>query len=292
MWEHGSSDPNFLHVRYGVCAQPLSLELVPPESAPIDQVDPAAASALHRLLVVHRLQPDLPASIDLRAFDRIELCGPEEPARALARAILCSAAAFHAPEHLVIAVLATEQNLAHWDWLKWLPHAQSAQQSDAVGPSRMITTSLADVAALLPPDLSDRPRFGAEERPASPHILLVTDAARLPPGNHVVPPDGLHGVTVLDLPTRWDELEDPTRLRLEFDAVPRRQRHQEREGPGDRDPAPRGPDPGHGRPVRPGDRGGVRPAHRAAAHRDRRPHRDLLGRDHRSHRPHGPARPG
>ena len=217
VWEHGSSDPNFLHVRYGVCAQPLSLELVPPESAPIDQVDPAAASALHRLLVVHRLQPDLPASIDLRAFDRIELCGPEEPARALARAILCSAAAFHAPEHLVIAVLATEQNLAHWDWLKWLPHAQSAQQSDAVGPSRMITTSLAEVAALLPPDLSDRPRFGAEERPASPHILLVTDAARLPPGNHVVPPDGLHGVTVLDLPTRWDELEDPTRLRLELD---------------------------------------------------------------------------
>ncbi len=219
VWEHGSSDANFLHVRYGVCAQPLSVELVPPESAPIDQVDPAAASALHRLLVVHRLQPNLPASIDLRAFDRIELCGPEEPARALARAMLCSAAAFHAPEHLAIAVLTTEQNLAHWDWLKWLPHAQSAQQSDAVGPSRMITTSLADIAALLPPDLSDRPRFGAEERPASPHILLVTDAARLPPGNHVVPPDGLHGVTVLDLPTRWDELEDPTRLRLEFDTL-------------------------------------------------------------------------
>jgi DNA segregation ATPase FtsK/SpoIIIE, S-DNA-T family len=220
VWEHGSSDANFLHVRYGVCAQPLSLELVPPESAPIDQVDPAAASALHRLLVVHRLQPNLPASIDLRAFDRIELCGPEEPARALARAMICSAAAFHAPEHLVIAVLSTGQNLAHWDWLKWLPHAQSAQQSDAVGPSRMVTTSLADVAALLPPDLNDRPRFGAEERPASPHILLVTDAARLPPGNHVVPPDGLHGVTVLDLPTRWDELEDPTRLRLEFEPLP------------------------------------------------------------------------
>ncbi|HET8959692.1 type VII secretion protein EccCa [Nocardioides sp.] len=220
VWEHGTADANFLHVRYGVCAQPLSLELVPPESAPIDQVDPAAASALHRLLVVHRLQPDLPASIDLRAFDRIELCGPEEPARALVRAMLCSAAAFHAPEHLVVAVLATEQNLAHWDWLKWLPHAQSAQQSDAAGPSRMITTSLADLAELLPPDLNDRPRFGAEERPASPHIVLVTDAARLPPGNHVVPPDGLHGVTVIDLPTRWDELEDPTRLRLELDLVP------------------------------------------------------------------------
>jgi S-DNA-T family DNA segregation ATPase FtsK/SpoIIIE len=217
IWEHGSGDPRFLHVRYGVCHQPLSLELLPPESAPIDQVDPAAASALHRLLVVHRLQPDLPASVDLRAFDRIEVCGPEEPARSLARAMICSAAAFQAPEHLVVAVLTTEQNLTHWDWVKWLPHGQSAQQSDAVGPRRMVSTSLDELASMLPADLSERPRFGAEERPATPHILLVIDGAELPPGNHTVPPDGVHGVTVLDLPVRWDELEDATRLRLQFE---------------------------------------------------------------------------
>ncbi|MCD4532776.1 type VII secretion protein EccCa [Nocardioides sp. cx-169] len=217
IWEHTSSDPQFLHVRYGLCAQPLALELVPPESAPIDEVDPAAASALHRLLVVHRLQPDLPASIDLRAFDRVEICGDEEEARSLARAIICSATAFHSPDNLVVAVLSSELHLAHWDWIKWLPHALSAQHSDAVGPMRMVVTSLADLANLLPPDLSDRPRFGADERPATPHILLVTDGVELPPGNHVIPPDGLHGVTVLDLPARWGELDDLSRLRIQLD---------------------------------------------------------------------------
>ncbi|MFN8195428.1 MAG: type VII secretion protein EccCa [Nocardioidaceae bacterium] len=217
VWERAGGDDHFLHVRYGVCAQPLSLELVPPESAPIDQVDPAAASALHRLLVVHRVQPRLPASIDLRAFDRIELCGAEEQARALARGLLCSAAAMHSPSHLVVAVLCSEDKLAHWDWLKWMPHALSARESDAAGPRRMVTTQLADLAALLPADLSDRPRFGADERPAAPHIIVVTDGAELPPGNHVVPPDGLHGVTLLDLPDRWDALEDATRLRLQFE---------------------------------------------------------------------------
>ncbi|GAB2870687.1 type VII secretion protein EccCa [Nocardioides pacificus] len=220
LWEHGPGDPDFLHVRYGLCSQQLSLELVPPESAPVDQVDPVAASALHRLLVVHRLQPRLPASIDLRAFDRVEICGDEEEARALARAVICSAAAFHSPEQLVLAVLSSEANLAHWDWVKWLPHAQSAQHSDAVGPMRMVTTSLDDLGALLPPDLGDRPRFGADERPATPHILLVIDGGHLPPGNHVVPPYGLHGVTLLDLPARWGELEDMTRLRLELGGVP------------------------------------------------------------------------
>ncbi|QZY30704.1 type VII secretion protein EccCa [Nocardioides coralli] len=216
VWEHGTGDDNFLHVRYGTCTQPLSTELVPPESAPVDQVDPAAASALHRLLVVHRLQPDLPASIDLRAFDRVELCGGEEQVRSLARAMICSATAFHAPEHLLVAVLAREDHLVHWDWLKWLPHAQSPRERDAVGPQRIVTTSLDELASLLPPDLADRSRFGASEPPATPHILLVTDGATLPPGNHVVPPDGLHGVTVLDLPVRWDELEDHSRLRLEL----------------------------------------------------------------------------
>ena len=217
VWEHSTGDPDFLHVRYGLCAQPLSIDLVPPDSTPIDHVDPAAASALHRLLVVHRIQPNLPASIDLRAFDAVEVCGPAEPARALARAIICSAAAFHSPGQLLVAVLCSEANLSRWDWIKWLPHAQSAQLSDAVGPTRMVRTSLADLAAILSPDLSDRPRFGADERPATPHILLVVDGGHLPPGNHVIPPDGLHGVTLIDLPSRWDQMDDSSRLRLELD---------------------------------------------------------------------------
>ncbi len=220
IWEQSLADPRFLHVRHGLCTQPLALELVPPESAPIDQVDPVAASALHRLLVVHRLQPDLPASIDLRAFDRIELCGPEPVARSLARALVCSASAFHSPEHLVVAVLASEENLVHWDWVKWLPHARSQRQSDAIGPRRLVSTDLAELATLLPQDLGERPRFGTDERPATPHVLLVVDGASLPLGNHVIPPDGLHGVTVLDLPARWDELADGSRLRILVDGEP------------------------------------------------------------------------
>ena len=276
-------------MRYGLCSQPLSLELVPPESAPVDQVDPAAASALHRLLVVHRLQPNLPASIDLRAFDRIELCGDAEEVRSTARAMICSATAFQNPDQLVVAVLSSEQNLTHWDWVKWLPHAQSTREADAVGPMRLVSTSLDDLGSLLPPDLSDRPRFGADERAATPHILLVIDGGHLPPGNHIVPPDGLHGVTLLDLPSRWDELEDSTRLRLEFADAP----DELGKRPVQRAAAARRADPRARRPVRPRHGRGVRPPDRAAEDRERRV---VLGRRRRRHhlddpRPHGPARP-
>ena len=181
--------------------------------------------------------------------------------------MVCSAAAFHNPEHLAVAVLCSDDHLAHWDWLKWLPHSLSGQQGDAVGPRRMVTTSLDDLGTMLPPDLSDRPRFGADEAPPTPHILLVIDGGKLPPGNHIIPPDGLHGVTLIDLPERWDELDDPTRLRLEFAHAPA----EDGKLPGLRAAGARRTHPRARGPVRPGDRGGVRAPARPAAHRvDRR----------------------
>ena len=81
-----ASDPDFLHVRYGVCAQPLvaragaagerrrSTRSTRPPRPPCTGCSSCTGC-----------QPDLPASIDLRAFDRVEVCGPEEPARSLAR---------------------------------------------------------------------------------------------------------------------------------------------------------------------------------------------------------------
>ncbi|HEX4472886.1 MAG TPA: type VII secretion protein EccCa [Nocardioides sp.] len=202
VWSHAVTDAEFLQVRYGLCSRPLSLDLVAPDLTDLDRVDPSAASALQRLLSVHRVQPGLPAVADLRALDRIEVCGPEEVARSLARAMVCSAATFQAPEQLVIAVLASETSLAQWDWVKWLPHALSPHVSDAIGPRRMVATRLADLAALLPRDAADG------------HLLLVVDGVPLPAGSHVFSPDRPHGLTVLELPSRWHALEDGPRLRL------------------------------------------------------------------------------
>jgi len=192
------------------------LSLVPPDSAPIELLDPVSASALHRLLVTHRVQGDLPAAVDLRAFSRVEVTGDDVGrGRALVRSLLCSAVAFHSPEELRVAVLCAPEALTAWEWTKWLPHAGSPREQDAAGPVRLVATSLDELLPLLPDDLPDRPRFGrrAQERPL-PHVLLVVDGVPVPPGNPVVTEDGVLGVTVLDLPEAWGELEDSARLRL------------------------------------------------------------------------------
>ncbi len=212
VWQRGVDDAAFLRVRYGVCSQPLSVKLLEPDSDSVDQVDPASASALRRLLEAHRVQRNLPSSVDLRCYDRIEICGPAEQARSLARAVICEAALFHSPEHLLIAVLAAEESLAEWDWVKWLPHALSMQQSDAAGPRRMVSADVDDLAALLPAHLEEPP--GAAPGPSGPRVLLVVDGGVLRPGGLPTTPDGCRGLTLLDLPRRWGELEDDGRLRI------------------------------------------------------------------------------
>jgi S-DNA-T family DNA segregation ATPase FtsK/SpoIIIE len=216
VWERSATDPRLLRVRYGLTAQPLALELLPPEDTPVEHVDPVAASALHRLLATHRIQPDLPAAVELAAFARIELTAQDDAqARGLARAIVAEAAAFHSPEQLLVAVVASDQTLPEWEWVKWLPHAHSPREYDAAGPARLVATSMAELVPLLPADLADRPRFGPTRGGATlPHVLVVVDRGQVPPGNHLVTEGGVLGVTVLELPDFCDDLDDSTRLRL------------------------------------------------------------------------------
>lgn len=219
VWNYGTEDDEFLLVRYGTGPQELALRLVPPESDAMDQLDPVAASSLHRLLKTHRVQPDLPSTLLLPGFARIELTGPDQHARGLARSIITSAALAMSPEHFMVAVIAGPDSAADWEWVKWLPHAHSPVADDAVGPARLVVGDAEDLLALLPEDLPNRGRFipGSGGDPTLPHLLIVVDGGRALSTNALLPDEGLQGITVLELPEVWDELTDPTRLRLHLD---------------------------------------------------------------------------
>lgn len=219
VWERRPQHDDFLHARVGVGAQPLCLDLEAPQTPPLAQLDPVAASAAHRFLVTHRVQQGVPLAFDVRSVARIEVTGAASESRALARALVAQLATFHAPEDLQVAVIADDAALPEWDWVKWLPHAHSTRSRDAVGAARLIGTTLADVESLLPEDLVDRPRFGYAAEAPLPHVLVVVDGGQVPVGNAILTTDGVLGVTVLELPERWDELDDATTLRLNVGAA-------------------------------------------------------------------------
>jgi S-DNA-T family DNA segregation ATPase FtsK/SpoIIIE len=213
VWERSADDPDFLNVRVGSSDQPLCLTLEPPELPALAQLDPVAASAAHRFMITHQVQRELPRSISLTDYSRVELVGGEDEVRALARAILLQAATLHSPETLQIAIVADDQALKQWEWAKWLPHTHSSRSADGVGAARMIGPELSELHDLLPADLIERPRFGRGASPILPHVIVVVDGGHIPGGNPIVTDDGVLGVTVLELPSSWNELADPLRLR-------------------------------------------------------------------------------
>lgn len=214
VWERQPGDETFLLARIGVADQPLSLALEAPELPPLAQLDPVAASAAHRFMLTHEIQRDLPLGFPLGDYARIELVGADEDAvRSLARSLVASAATLHDPEDVIVAVLAGPAQTAAWDWVKWLPHAMSSRVQDRLGPARMISGSLDELVDMLPTQLAGRPRF-APGGGVTPHVVLVVDGVDTMAHASFAGLEGAQGVTVIDLPSRWDELDDPSIARV------------------------------------------------------------------------------
>ncbi|MCP2260208.1 DNA segregation ATPase FtsK/SpoIIIE, S-DNA-T family [Streptoalloteichus tenebrarius] len=201
MWERRPNDPDFCQVRICRGAQRLSTRLVPPQTGPVDELEPIATLALRRFVRAHSIVPDLPIAISLRGFAAVPLYGEKERTRALARAMLAQLATFHAPSDLLIAVVAAGEARREWEWVKWLPHAQHPRHVDGIGQMRLMAGSLSEVERMLHEELGERRNFSRNAQPLTdqPHIVILIDDGEVNRGEYIVQQDGLQGVTLIDL---------------------------------------------------------------------------------------------
>ncbi|MEY9857234.1 S-DNA-T family DNA segregation ATPase FtsK/SpoIIIE [Catenulispora sp. GAS73] len=174
LWERRQSDPDFLTVRIGRGAAQLATHLVPPETAPMQELEPMCADALRRLLAVHGTLPDQPVAIPLRSIARLVVSGAPGPSAVCA--LLAQLVTFHSPDDLKICVVADSDRIQRWDWLKWLPHVEHPSALDAAGPQRMIYDDDTDAETGLAELLAERPRFtpivSLIDRP---HVIVIFD---------------------------------------------------------------------------------------------------------------------
>ncbi len=169
-------------------------------------------------MLTHEVQKNLPLGVTLRDYARIEITGDEDETRALARAMLLHAATMHDPDVLQIVIAADTGVLPQWEWAKWLPHTHSRTVRDGLGAARMIGSQLSELEDMLPPEVRERSRFARDgSGPKTPHIVIVTDGATTSFNDALVTGDGVQGVTVIDLPARWGDLDDPNALRIAFE---------------------------------------------------------------------------
>ncbi len=159
MWERRSTDDDFGEVRVAVGAQQIRIRLqLKDDTKPVEDLEPMTAIALRRFVTAHQTVPDLPIAASLRSFSRIALRGDENATRGLVRAMLGELATFHAPDDLVVVVVAATERWGFWDWVKWLPHAQATRGADGGGARRLVFDTMAEAERYLAEDLAGRPR--------------------------------------------------------------------------------------------------------------------------------------
>ncbi|HEX5594628.1 MAG TPA: type VII secretion protein EccCa [Micromonosporaceae bacterium] len=200
MWERRSTDDDFGEVRIALGPQRLAVQIVPPETKPVEDLEPMSAIALRRFVRAHTNVPELPIALSIRAYSRIVLRGERGAVAGSARAMIGQLVSFHAPDDLIVVVVAAPARQQQWDWVKWLPHAQHARRTDAAGGRRMVFSSLAEAEEMLGDELGSRPRHSPDARPltSAPHIVVVLDGGDVAPTCQLLGV-GLLGTTVLDL---------------------------------------------------------------------------------------------
>jgi S-DNA-T family DNA segregation ATPase FtsK/SpoIIIE len=201
LWERRLAQDDFGEIRIGIGTQRSTLTLLPPDTKPIEDLEPLAAHALRRFLRAYSTLPNAPIAVYLRGFGQIQLGGDEDAVLGMARAVLGQLATAHAPGDVRIALCASDDRLGRWDWLKWLPHNQDPESRDAAGTRRLVAGDIGEVESLLGgPSFTGRPRFEADTpvTASEPYAVIVVDGVPVP-ADHRAADEGYRNAVVLDV---------------------------------------------------------------------------------------------
>jgi S-DNA-T family DNA segregation ATPase FtsK/SpoIIIE len=168
LWERRPTDTDFLTVRVGRGPVPLATPVRLDRPAdPLVEHDPELLAAAERLVRRATHLPDAPVVVPLRQLAVVALTGPPARVRALARAVVCQLAAFHAPDDLRLLA-------AHpaWRWIERLPHCAGA------APHLVAVVDTTDPPGVGPsPGPDDRPSPGRADAITADALLERTAAA-------------------------------------------------------------------------------------------------------------------
>ncbi len=216
LWERRRADSDFGVVRVGLGPQELATPLVPPQTRPIDELEPLCAAALRKFVATYAVVPELPVAIALRDFAHVYLRGPAHRTRALVRAVLAQLATFHAPDDLAVALCVNDVVRTEWEWAKWLPHTQHGSKTDAVGPLRLFSQGITALEAMLDDVLAGRGRFSPLGSNQPQQVVVVIDGGVTVGSDHLMTDGGVDGVTIIDLTNPPPRLLDDASVVLDI----------------------------------------------------------------------------
>ncbi|WP_447002031.1 type VII secretion protein EccCa [Saccharothrix isguenensis] len=219
LWERRAAHADFAEVRIGVGPQRLAMTMTPLSTKPVSDLEPLSARALRRFINAYTTVANQPTALFLRGFAQVRFSGDEEAVRGVVRAVLAQLATFHSPEDLRVAVCASADRAEHWDWVKWLPHAQHPTEQDGAGQARLLADGVDELTELLETELASRARFEAGVAPSreEPYVVVVLDGVEAPVEARLAGA-GYRNTVVLDVSGGLGGTGGRSRLRLDVTA--------------------------------------------------------------------------
>ncbi|GAA5062230.1 type VII secretion protein EccCa [Nocardia callitridis] len=176
MWEVQVASPQFLRVRVGRGRIANQVRVIVPEAAPTSDLDPVGVVELTRFAKAYSTVGGMPVAINLLSAPLVGIDGDSAAVAGLVRAMIAEAMILHGPDQVGIAAVLADPDAAHWSWLKWLPHTQHPSDTDAIGSSRMVYRTVAELRTKVLAGLNRGP-FSANSQPTldRKHFLLLVD---------------------------------------------------------------------------------------------------------------------
>ncbi|WP_228002905.1 type VII secretion protein EccCa [Nocardia australiensis] len=176
MWEVQVASPQFLRVRVGRGRIANQVRVIVPEAAPTTDLDPVGVVELTRFAKAYSTVGGMPVAINLLSAPQIGIGGDAEAMGDLVRAMVAEVVVLHGPDQVAVAAVLSNPDAPEWAWLKWLPHTQHPEETDAIGSSRMVYRTVAEMRAKVLAGLNRGP-FSANSQPTldRKHYLLIVD---------------------------------------------------------------------------------------------------------------------
>ena len=131
LWTRRPEHRAFLEVRFGSGALRSRTEVVLPQRG---EAAPEEWNAVKELAAEFRDTNPAPV---LERFDRcgsIGVAGHSPLATSMVRALILQLVGLHSPSELTLTCFVNPSEVAHWEWLKWLPHVDPAASPLATWP--------------------------------------------------------------------------------------------------------------------------------------------------------------
>jgi S-DNA-T family DNA segregation ATPase FtsK/SpoIIIE len=178
LWERRPDHQDFLQLRGGVGDVPWQPPVTDQQGTGQPPPEELTAVLKQASILTHSAVP-----IDLAKGGVVGIVGDRSAALALARSLVCQAAALHGPADVPVMVLANPENAFDWDWTKWLPHTR-----DTSGVTRALSSHVDLSTRLVEARLKARrsqdrvERALAEHEQTGPTVLVVVDDESLTAG--------------------------------------------------------------------------------------------------------------